>query len=139
MLTQSQYYSNLVIGVKAWCLSAERVQIICINAVCKNCEPFCGWLDEWIFLFFWNSVKVSIYILSMFFGVIYCTLKLHSWLSMDHNDTHIMAGFTVIGWSSVHQRNVMLANRTSFVKNKLVWSGKDKLHCILANGGIVCR
>jgi len=33
----------------------------------------------------------------MFFGVIYCTLKLHSWLTMDHNDTHIMAGVTVIG------------------------------------------
>ena len=31
---------KLVIGVKAWCLSAERVQIVCINAVCKNCEPF---------------------------------------------------------------------------------------------------
>jgi len=78
-----------------------------------------NWMSE--FLSFWgNSVKFSRFIVSMFFGVIYCTLKLHSWLSIDHNDTHIMAGLTVTGWLSVHQRNAMLANRMLFVKNMLL-------------------
>ena len=116
-------------------MSAERVQIVCINAVCKNCEPFCWKLDEWISL----SVKFSRFVISMFFGVIYCTLKLHSWLTMDHNDTHIMAGVTVIGWPSVHQRNAMLANTMLFVKNTLVLVWETNSIVFLLTNGIVSR